>query len=54
MRNDVPAISSVIRKLRRWRDTSVSRGELARLDARMLADLGMTRCDIDRVVRGLK
>ena len=54
MRKAVPAISSLIRKLRRWRDASVSRGQLARFDARVLADLGMERGDIDRVTRGLR
>ncbi len=45
---------SLIRKLRRWRATSVSRGQLARFDDRVLADLGMMRSDIDRVARGLR
>ncbi len=47
-------MTSLIQKLRRWRDTSVARGQLARFDARLLADLGMARGDIDRVARGLR
>ena len=47
-------MSSLIRKLRRWRDTSVARGQLARLDSRMLRDIGMMRSDIDRVARSLR
>ena len=47
-------MSNLIRKLRRWRDASVSRGQLARFDARTMADLGMMRGDIDRVARGLR
>ncbi len=47
-------MTSLIRKLRRWRDSSISRSQLARFDARVMADLGMTRNDIDRVARGLR
>ncbi len=39
--------------IRRWRDENVSRGQLARFDARILDDLGLVRSDIDRVVRHL-
>lgn len=44
-------MANIIRKIRRWRDENVSRGQLARLDARTLDDLGMVRGDIPRVVR---
>ncbi len=35
----------------RWRDRRIARGQLARLDDRMLEDIGIVRGDIDRVVR---
>jgi len=41
---------SIIRKIRRWRDERVSRGQLARLDSRTLDDIGMVRGDIPRVI----
>jgi uncharacterized protein YjiS (DUF1127 family) len=44
-------MANIIEKIRRWRDENVSRGQLARLDARMLNDLGLVRGDIARVVR---
>jgi uncharacterized protein YjiS (DUF1127 family) len=44
-------MANIIEKIRRWRDENVSRGQLARLDARMLDDLGLVRGDIARVVR---
>jgi uncharacterized protein YjiS (DUF1127 family) len=46
-------MTSLIQKLRHWRNTSVARGRLARLDDRMLRDIGMVRGDIDRATRGL-
>lgn len=45
-------MTTLISKIRRWRDRSISRRQLGRLDARTLNDLGMGRGDIDRVVRG--
>ena len=47
-------MAGLIRKIRRWRDRSVSRRQLGRFDARTLNDLGIGRGDIDRVVRGLR
>ena len=47
-------MTTLISKIRRWRDRSVSRRQLVRFDARTLNDLGMRRGDIDRVVRGLR
>ena len=41
-------------RIRRWRNRSVSRRQLGRLDSRTLNDLGIGRGDIDRVVRGLR
>jgi uncharacterized protein YjiS (DUF1127 family) len=47
-------MTNLFSKIRRWRNRSVSRGQLGRLDVRTLNDLGMGRGDIDRVVRGLR
>lgn len=47
-------MTKLISKIRRWHNRSVSRGQLGRLDARTLNDLGMGLGDIDRVVRGLR
>ena len=44
-------MANIIRKIRRWRDENVSRGQLARFDDRMLNDIGMVRGDISKVVR---
>ena len=42
---------NVLKSLNNWRKRSASRSQLSRLDDRMLADIGMTRFDIDTVVR---
>ena len=47
-------MNSILKTIRRWRDTAVSRGQLARLDDHMLRDIGIARGDIDRVARGLR
>lgn len=47
-------MNNIIKRIRRWRDENVSKGQLARLDKRMLDDLGMVRGDIKRVVRHLQ
>ena len=47
-------MTTLISKIRRWRDRSVSRRQLVRFDARTLNDLGIRRGDIDRVVHGLR
>ncbi|MFQ5784841.1 MAG: DUF1127 domain-containing protein [Alphaproteobacteria bacterium] len=47
-------MGNIVRKIRRWRDETVSRGQLARLDKRLLDDIGMVRGDIERVVRHLR
>ena len=47
-------MTTLISKICRWRDRSVSRRQLVRFDARTLNDLGMRRGDIDRVVRVLR
>ena len=41
----------ILKTIRRWRNTTVSRDQLARLDDRMLRDIGIERSDIERVVR---
>ncbi len=46
-------MANIIKTIRRWRNENVSRGQLARFDARMLDDLGLVRGDIARVVRYL-
>ncbi|MFQ5958801.1 MAG: DUF1127 domain-containing protein [Alphaproteobacteria bacterium] len=46
-------MKTLLETIRRWRTETVSRGRLARFDARTLDDLGMVRGDIDRVVRHL-
>ncbi len=44
---------NVLKSLNNWRKRSTSRSQLARLDDRMLADIGINRSDIDAVVRKL-
>ncbi len=44
---------NVLKSLNNWRMRSTSRSQLARLDDRMLADIGINRSDIDAVVRKL-
>ncbi len=47
-------MKAVLDVIRRWRKETVSRRQLARFDDRLLADLGIARGDIPRVVRRLK
>ncbi len=42
---------NVLKSLSNWRKRSASRSQLARLDDRMLADIGINRSDIDAVIR---
>ena len=44
---------NILKSLNNWRKRSASRSQLARLDDRMLADIGINRSDIDAVVRKL-
>ncbi len=46
-------MKNILKSLISWRNRSASRSQLSRLDDRMLADIGMTRFDIDAVVRKL-
>ena len=39
-------LSRIFATLRKWRQRSRERAELARLDDRMLCDIGITRCDV--------
>jgi uncharacterized protein YjiS (DUF1127 family) len=43
-------LSRVFAALREWRQRSRSRAELARLDERMLRDIGVTRGDVWREI----
>jgi uncharacterized protein YjiS (DUF1127 family) len=42
-------VSGLVRMLRVWHRYSESLRELNRLDDRELADIGITRCDIQRI-----
>jgi len=42
---------NVVRNLRSWRKYNVTRNELMRLSEHELADLGISRTEIDRVAR---
>jgi len=44
--------NTVIDSIRRWRLEENTRRELRRLNDRQLADIGITRFDIDSVARG--
>ncbi len=41
----------ILKTIRRWRNTTVSRGQLARLNDRMLRDIGIARSDLEHGVR---
>ncbi len=41
----------ILKTIRRWRDKTDLRRQLARLDDRMLRDIGIVRSDIEHVVR---
>ena len=43
-------LKPVFTTLRHWRRRSRERAELARLDDRMLRDIGVTRCDVWREI----
>ena len=44
---------NILKSITNWRARSISRIQLSRLDDRMLADIGIKRSDIDRVVSKL-
>ncbi len=47
-------MNSILKRIRRWRDETVSASQLARLNNRMLDDIGIARSDIKRIVRHLQ
>ncbi len=47
-------MDTIFKSLRRWNAKHVARGQLARLDERLLTDIGMIRGDIDRVATSLR
>ncbi len=47
-------MKNILKSLTNWRNRAASRSQLSRLDDRMLADIGMSRFDIDTVVRKLR
>ena len=46
-------MKNILKSLNTWRKRSASRSQLSRLDDRMLNDIGMSRFDINTVVRKL-
>lgn len=46
-------MSSVIKRILRWCDETASKGQLARMDKRMLDDLGMAPKDFAGVISHL-
>lgn len=46
-------MKNILKSLNNWRKRSASRSQLSRLDDRLLADIGISRYDIDTVVRKL-
>ena len=47
-------MTNLFSKIRRWNAKHVARGQLGRLDERMLVDIGIVRSDIDRVASGVR
>ena len=47
-------MKNILKSLNSWRNRATSRSQLSRLDDRLLADIGMSRFDIDAVVRKLR
>ncbi len=47
-------MDTIFKSLRRWNAKRVARGQLARLDERMLADIGIDRGDINRIASGIR
>jgi uncharacterized protein YjiS (DUF1127 family) len=47
-----PALTGIWQPCRAWLARRAARAELLRLDDRLLADIGITRCDIPAVVDG--
>ncbi len=47
-------MTNLFSKIRRWNAKHVARGQLGRLDERMLADIGIIRDDVHRVTSGIR
>ena len=45
---------NIVKSFRRWRARAVAAAALSRMDDRILADIGISRSDIPRVVGGLR
>ena len=45
---------NMIESFRRWRTRPAAAAAHSRMDDRILADIGLSRADIPRVVRGLR
>ncbi len=45
-------LERIVDSFRRWREKSDLRNTLSRMDDRQLADIGLSRSDIDAVVSG--
>ncbi len=45
---------NIIESFRRWRARAAAAAALSRMDDRILADIGVSRSDIPKVVRGLR
>ena len=43
-------MNNVFKRILRWRNKSVSKGQLARLNDRMLDDIGIARSDVGQVI----
>jgi uncharacterized protein YjiS (DUF1127 family) len=46
-----PVLSSIIRFIQHWKRYGGVMQELSRLSDRELADIGIARCDIDRIAK---
>ncbi len=45
---------NIIESVRRWRARNAAISELRRMDDRLLADIGVSRADIPRIVQNLR
>ncbi len=46
------AMLNILESFRRWRTGKIAAAALSRMDDRILADIGISRSDISRFVRG--
>jgi uncharacterized protein YjiS (DUF1127 family) len=47
------AIKRALTRFEKWNDSRLARAQLGRMPDYLLRDVGIERCDIDRVARGL-